>query len=194
MKKIIYIIIILALVIGFFVGKHLYEKEKNYNNVIAEKTTIEETNKVENNIKNKEIETSAQDEKISVNTKIVEQVYYNKCNHMIETEIKDKNQYVNMTKEVFSKKFPAWAIKKFDADEVILYKEDEDYCNEHFLAKDVDGYITIYTLDSNDEILEILRTTDISTSCLAEADKTNFEKGIIIYTKQNLTKLIEDFE
>ena len=186
--------IILAITIGFFVGKYLYEKEKNYKNVVAEKTSIENINKLDNNIKKEEIETSMQDKKISVNTKIVEQVYYNKCNHMIETEIKEKKQYVNMTKEDFLKKFPAWAIKKFDVEEVILYKEDEDFCNEHFLAKDVDGYITIYTLNSNDEILEILRTTDIATSCLAEADKSNFEKGVKIYTKQNLNKLIEDFE
>ena len=186
--------IILAIIIGFFTGKHLYKREKKHENVVTEKTGIEKTNKIENTIKTKEIQTSTQNEKISVNTKIIEQIYYNKCDHIIETELKDKKQYINMTKEMLTKKFPTWAIKKFNNDEVILYKEEEDFCNEHFLVKDVDGYITVYTLNSNGEILEILKTTDISTNCLAEADKSNFEKGVTIYTKQNLNKLIEDFE
>lgn len=184
----------LAIVIGFFVGRYLYKKENNNQNKVEENiiSTKINTQKVTNDIN---IQTSTEEnEKISINTKIIQQVYYNECNHMIETPIKDTTKYINMTESKLKKEFANWEIKKFTKEEVILYKEEEDFCNEHFLVKDVDGYVTIYTLNGSDELLEILRTTDIATQYLTETDKSSLKDGIKIYTNQNLNKLIEDFE
>lgn len=185
---------VLAIVMGFFVGKYLYKRENSYNNTATEETNNIVTNNTLNKIENIEIQTSIQDEKISINTKIIEQIYYNGCNHLIETELKDTTKYINMTKDMLKKEFPKWDIKEFSPERVILYMEDADFCNEHFLVKDVDGYITIYTLNNLDNILEILKTTDIATKYLTEADKSSLKEGITVYTKQNLNKLIEDFE
>lgn len=185
---------VLAIIIGFLVGKYLYKKENIYNN-----TTTEETNNIIksntlNEMQNTEIVTSMQDEKVSINTKIIEQIYYNECNHLIETELKDITKYINMTKDMLKKEFPKWEVKEFSSERVVLYMEDSDFCNEHFLVKDEDGYVTIYTLNNLDNILEILKTTDIATMYLTEADKSSLKEGITVYTKQNLNRLIEDFE
>ena len=99
-----------------------------------------------------------------------------------------------MTKEKLQKEFPTWEIKEFDKDKVVLYKEEDDFCNEHFLVKDEDGYVTIYTIDNDKNILELLDKTEIATAYLAQVDQENLKNGMIIYTKQNLNKLIEDFE
>ena len=166
-----------------------------------EKNTIIATNTISNTITNKtekintiEIPTSISQEKVSVNTQIIEETYYNKCNHKIENTLKDTKKYINMTKEKLQKEFPTWEIKEFDKDKVVLYKEEDDFCNEHFLVKDEDGYVTIYTIDNDKNILELLDKTEIATAYLAQVDQENLKNGMIIYTKQNLNKLIEDFE
>ena len=85
-------------------------------------------------------------------------------------------------------------IKEFTSENLELYKEENDFCNEHFLIKDVDGLVTIYTLNSMDNVLEILETTEIETMYLTDTDRNNLKNGIKVYTKQNLNKVIEDFE
>lgn len=194
MKKVLWLFLVLAIVIGFFVGKYLYIKENNNENeVVGENIAGTKVNTV-NIIENVDVPTSTKDEKISVNTKIVQQLYYNKCNHMIETVMKDTTKYINMTEDMLKKEFPNWEIKEFTSEKVVLYREEEDFCNEHFLVKDVDGYVTIYTLNASNEVLEILKTTDIATKYLTDADKSSLKDGITIYTEKNLNKLIEDFE
>lgn len=194
MKKIIWLFLVLAIVMGFFVGKYLYKKENNNENEVAEENIANTKVNTANIIENVEVPTSMQNEKISVNTKIIEQIYYNKCNHIIETAIKDTEKYINMTENMLKKELPNWKIKEFTTEKVVLYREEEDFCNEHFLVKDVDGYVAIYTLNSSDEVLEILKTTDIATKYLTDADKSSLKNGITIYTEKNLNKLIEDFE
>ena len=196
MKKLILFLSVsfFVLVIGFFIGRKISTSNKQDDTVIARNTvnnTI--TNKQEKG-KDKEILTSLSEEKISINTQIIEETYYSKCDHKVENIIKDTKKYINMTKDMLQKEFPTWEIKEFEKDKVVLYKEEEDFCNEHFLIKDEDGYITIYTIDNDKNILELLDKTDIATKYLTNVDQDNLKNGMIIYTKQNLNKLIEDFE
>ena len=196
MKKTIWVMVcIIAIVLGFFVGKHLYKKEENNNNVNSQNTvTNTQTNNKIEEITNTEIPTSISEEKVSINTKIIEKVYYKECDHIIETPVKNVEKYINMDEEDIKKSFPGWEIEEFTPEKLVLYKQEEDFCNEHFLIKDVDGYVTIYTLNSLDNVLEILETTEIETKYLTDADKKNLIDGIKVYTKKNLNKVIEDFE
>ena len=193
------IIIVFFVCIGFFIGKIFFtrDKDKNETEYIANKNQINNNvlNKQINSSNNKtEIETFFFEPKVSINTKIIETTYYNKCNHQIDYTIKDIEKYVNMTKEDMQKEFKDWEIKEFDSDNVILYKEEDDFCNEHFLVKDEEGFVTIYTIDNEGKVLELLDKTEIATKYLATVDQDNLKKGMTIYTKQNLNKLIEDFE
>ena len=194
-KYIIYFSVsIFVLIIGFSIGRNMFALKKQEDTIIS-KNSIDSVviNRIEkNNIE--EIQTSVTENKISVNTPIIEEKYYSKCNHKIENMIRDTTKYINMTKEEFQSKFPTWEITEFGLDKVVLYKEEDDFCNEHFLVKDEDGYVTIYTIDNDKNILELLDKTDIATGYLAKVDQDNLKEGMFIYTKQNLNKLIEDFE
>lgn len=169
MKKTIWIIVvaILAVAIGFFIGRFFVKSKSNDDTIIAENNT--NIIKVENinNTAIAEIPTSATNKKISINTNIEEITYYNECNHQIENKIKNTEKYVNMTEDEFQKKFPTWEIKEFNTDKVVLYKEEDDYCQEHFLVKDEEGFVTIYTIDNEETVLELLDKTDIATEYLA---------------------------
>lgn len=169
MKKILFIIgIFLAMVIiGFLIGRSIFKPVVDNSNIISQKENNLKKNNFINVEKNEKIAVNTSEEKISVNTIIKKVTYYSNCNHNIELIIKDKKKYINMTKEMLQKKFPDWEIKEFNRDNVILYKEEDDFCNEHFLVKDEDGYVTIYTIDNNENILELLDKTDISTKYLA---------------------------
>ena len=196
MKKTIWIVILLivAIITGFFVGVHLYNKEKSKKQLENDiQNVIVYDNKV-NNTNTVEIQTSVSEEKISINTEVVEEIYYVQCDHLIKTLRKDMKSLVNMTKEELAKKYPKWEIKEFSTEKVTLYKEEQGFCNEHYLVKDVDGIVTIYNMDNEDKINEIIKTTEIETKYLTETDQEDLKEGIRVYTQQKLNKLLEDFE
>lgn len=196
MKKNIWIVILLivAIITGFFVGVHLYNKEKSKKQLENDiQNVVVHDNKV-NNTNTVEIQTSMSEEKISINTEVVEEIYYVQCDHLIKTLRKDMKSLVNMTKEELAKKYPKWEIKEFSTEKVTLYKEEQGFCNEHYLVKDVDGIVTIYNMDNEDKINEIIKTTEIETKYLTETDQEDLKEGIRVYTQQKLNKLLEDFE
>ncbi len=193
MKKTIWIFLVLAVVAGFFIGVNLYNVEENESELENDINEIKYNN-ILNNINTTEIETSVHEEKISINTEIIEEIYYVSCDHLVKTKIKDIKEFINMTKEDINEEYPKWEIKEFNMKRVVLYKEESNFCNEHFLVKDVDGFVTIYSMDNSDNMLEIVETTEIETKYLTETDKEDLKEGIKVYTKQKLNKLIEDFE
>lgn len=195
MKKTIWIIIflVLAIIVGFFVGKYLYNLEENKKEIENDIQDISYNNLI-NNTNTLKIETSVSEEKISINTEVMEETYYRECDHLLKYTKKDIKGIINMTKEQLAKKYPEWEVKEFSVDKVVLYKEEAGYCEEHFLLKDVEGFVTIYAMDNEEKIKELVKVTEIETKYLTETDQENLKEGIKVYTGQKLNKLIEDFE
>ena len=197
MKKSVWIIgfLILAIVIGFFIGIYMYNAEANEEQMENSFENIDNNNLIDINIVNKiEIETSVTEEKVSINTEVIEEVYYTECDHLVKVTRNNIKNIVNMTKHDLEEKYPEWQIKEFSKERVVLYKEESNYCGEHYLIKDVDGFITIYSTDNSDNIKERIEITDIETAYLPEKDQEMLKQGMKIYSEQQLNKLIEDFE
>lgn len=197
MKKIMWIIgvLSLAIVIGFFVGIYMYNTEASEEQMKNDIQKIQSNNLINTTVVNGlEIETSAIEEKISIDTEVVEEVYYTECDHLVKDIRSNKNNIINMTNEELAKKYPNWTIKEFCGDKVVLYKEEQNYCGEHFLVKDIDGFVTVYSMDNENQIKERVKITDIETAYLPETDQENLKDGMKVYSEQQLNKLIEDFE
>lgn len=195
MKKYIIFILIVALAISFVLGLYLYKLNKINEEIAfeAEYQRIESQNVIkeaENILK----ETSSIDNKTSPNTKIIEKIYYNDCEHLVQTEKKITESLINKNESEFQIEYMGWEIQKFTPSEVVVYKEVYDFCNEHFLLKEVEGEIVIYALDKYDNEREIIRKTGIQTKYLSELDIDNLKEGIKVYGKKNLNSIIEDFE
>lgn len=189
-KSVLIIFLILLLAIGFFIGINIFKPNKkiSYQELIDDECTEYEILQ-----EKKILETNSNEEKISPNCEITFKIYYSECNHIIEKkEIIDKEN-VNYTEEELRTKFSDWEVQKFTADEIVLYKEVADFCNEHFLLKENNGYIAIYSLDKENKT-HIIENTDIAVEYLEEEDKKQIKNGIKVYTKKNLNKTIEDFE
>lgn len=188
-------LVVLVIVLSFFLGIYLYKIDK-----IDEELAFEmeyTTNRGENAIQEAENilqRTSSTEDKINPNTKLIEKIYYNDCNHIIQQEREITEDLVNKTKEELQIEYIGWEIQKFTNTEAVVYKEIYDFCNEHYLIKDKDGYIYVYKLDKQGKEKELIEKTDIQTKYLEETDLKELKKGITVYSKKDVNKKIEDFE
>lgn len=202
MKKIWMIIpIILVILIGIVVGRLIYnnnEKLANKNNIIqneiniaSEKVTddcIEEYQEVQ-----EEVVANSQEEKISPNCLLILKKYYDECNHTINEYVDVPQDLVNGTEEDLKKEYPYWQIEKYSSNEIILYKEFNSNCGQHFVLREDEGKITVYKINENNEE-EIYEKTEISVEYLSETDKGKISEGIKVNGIEELNQLLEDFE
>lgn len=202
MKKIWMIIpIILVILIGIVVGRLIYnnnEKLANKNNIIqneinivSEKVTddcIEEYQEVQ-----EEVVANSQEEKISPNCLLILKKYYDECNHTINEYVDVPQDLVNGTEEDLKKEYPYWQIEKYSSNEIILYKEFNSNCGQHFVLKEDEGKIAVYKINENNEE-EIYEKTEISVEYLSETDKGKISEGIKVNGIEELNQLLEDFE
>lgn len=136
---------------------------------------------------------SVEQEKVSANAILVLKKYYAKCEHTINEYVELPKEIVNMTEEEVKKQYPEWEVIGFSSDKVTLYKEFDDVCGEHFKLKVEDGKVVVYMV--NKEGTESLyQRTNISSEYLTETDLINMQDGLEIYGKEELNKIIEDFE
>lgn len=195
-KKIIIILLIIVLIIiGCVAGIYIFKNTEKQDELLASRNKKYDFNKINNNIIKSEntISVDSKDDKTGVTTKIIKKIYHQACNHLVEEESKIEEEYINLNEEEFKKRYSEWEIQKFTPKEVIIYKEIPDFCDEHYILKDVNGYISIYKSDMlGNETLYL--DTDIWIAYLSEQDINDIEKGLKVYTTKELNKLIEDFE
>lgn len=198
-KKVIIVFMLVGMfIVSIFTGIYIYrifsQKESKVAKVneIYNNRILEENNKVYE-IDNKIVNANSKEEKITPNTKLVLRKYYEECGHSINEYVEMPSELINMTKEELQEQYKDWNINSFSEKEVILIKIVKDFCNEHFILKDLDGYVAIYKIDKNGK--ETLKEkTTISTKYLTETDKEHLKNEIKIFGIENLNKYIEDFE
>lgn len=197
MKKWVYIIgFFIVFVFAIFVGKYIYKtNNKNINNTleneILNNVVIQEKDySVKNDIT---IQTTTEEEKISPNATLILKKHYQECGHTIKEYAEIPEDFVNLTEEQLQKEYPEWKIESFGRQEIILIKEEEGVCNEHYLLKERDGVIVVYKLNKKGE-KTLIEITGISTQYLTENDKMKIKDGIKVYGKEELNSTLEDYE
>lgn len=197
-KTIVTILSISVVIIAIIIAVVIYspKQSENLNNVqtqIAEEEILDDCTEEYQKMQDEMIETNSQEEKISPNCSITLKIFYKKCGHETSKYLKISEDLVNKTKKDLQEKYDGWNIEKFSDTEIILNKEEEGECGEHYMVRDKDGKITVYEIleDGSEKEYEV---TDISTEYLTETDKINMKQGVKVNGKQELNKLIEDFE
>ena len=195
-KGILALTIILIIVFCFLIGHYIYKIttiDENPNTEIATVENIEHECTAEYEYYEEIEEANAKQEKVSPNAKLVTNIYYDECGHTIKRTSTIDNTYINLTKEELAKEYKEWEIKEFSSDEIVLYKEADGICNEHYIVRDKEGFVAIYSLDSKEnETLEEI--TEISTGFLTITDLGKLQGGIKLYGRENLNSLLEDLE
>lgn len=189
MRKITIIIITIGIILGFLIGIYLYNTNQESKNLI-----ISEKEEAKTETKKEDKEVSNQEKLITPNTKIIIKTYYKDCNHIIEESATPADEWINLNEEELSKQANNFTIRKFSPEEVVLYKEENGFCNEHYLLIEKNGYIEVYFLDEKGEMKFMTNIVDIATELLPEKDREELKTGIKVYGKKELNKKIEDFE
>ena len=140
-------------------------------------------------------EVSASEDKISSNSALILKKYYKECGHTINEYIEMLPELVNMTQEEINDEFEEWELIGFNSREVTFLKEFEGTCGEHFSLKDENGMVVIYKVLA-DGTKQLYEKAEISTEFLPETDllQMQSEEGIQVYGKEELNKVLEDFE
>ena len=139
-------------------------------------------------------EVVATKEKVSANSQLIIKKYFKQCDHTINEYVEMPQELVNLTKEEVQNKYNDWKVIGFEPNKVTLYKEFDDMCGEHFKLKVEEGKIVIYQInkEGNQSIYE---KTNISSEYLTQTDLISIENGgLDVYGKEELNKIIEDFE
>lgn len=152
---------------------------------------IYENNDIENDID--EIKVSETETKVSPNAELIIKKYYKECGHTTEEKRNVANDMVNKTQEEIEKLYLDYKVESFFNNKIVLLKEEEGQCDEHYVVKDENSNIMIYKILS-DGTEEIYQNTGISTEYLPETDKISLRDGIKVFGRENLNSIIEDFE
>ena len=202
-KSWIIILVVAIIIIGIISGLAIYNKNakpknnivENEINKVSEKITdecTEEYEELERQAK-LDIETNSSEEKISPNCLITLKRYYNECQHTINEYIDVPQKLVNGTEDDLKKEYQNWEIQKCSSNEIILYREFDSNCGQHFILRNDNGKITIYKINENNEE-EVYEKTEISVEYLTETDKVEIQNGIRVNGVEELNQLLEDFE
>ena len=191
-KYIIFILIVVTIIAGIIVGVVLFDRNNTTNlEPKAERQLASNIEDMQNGIKI--VQTSNTEIKTSPNCLFTFETYYKECEHTINERQDIPKECVNQTEEELQERFKDFMIKKFTSSEVVLYQEKDGICNQHYIIKDNNGYVAIYTVDSfGKETLK--ETTEIVTAYLPEADKIELKEGIKAIGQEELNARLEDYE
>lgn len=197
-KTIITMLSIIVIILAIITAVIIYNPKENENSQeiqtrIAEEEIVDDCTEEYQEIQNEMLEANSSKEKISPNCFITLKKLYKECGHTTSEYLKIPEELVNKTQEDLEEKYQDWKIEKFSDTEIILSKEEDGECGEHYIVRDNNGKVTIYEIleDGSEKEYEI---TDIGAEYLTETDKINMQNGVRINGKQSLNQFIEDFE
>ena len=137
-------------------------------------------------------ETSSEGEKISPNCSIIFRRHYNDCGHTIEQYSSIPTELVNKTEEDLQEQYEGWTVETFSRNQIILYREFDSECGEHYVLREKEGKVVVYLKTGDTE--ELVEETDIATEFLTETDRIELQNGIEANGRVELNQLIEDYE
>ena len=200
MKKLIIIILSIIIVVTAIITAVIiynFNNKESVNNEssivkIADEDIFDDCTDEYEEMQKEMLQANSNEEKISPNCIVTLNVIYKKCGHQKSEEVQIPKELVNKTKKELQEKYSDHKIQSFSDTKIVLIKEEEGECNEHYLVQEKDGKVVIYQIIN--DLKKELDETDISTEFLSNGDKKQLENGIRINGKKELNKLIENFE
>lgn len=203
-----YFIVIVAFIVGVSVGVYgsnyhiIKSEEKNQDEKImysVQDTVIKKVQSGDlwndNSQKQQEenvIEVFVGEEKISPDAKLIIKKIFSRCKHSTVSIIDMPDELINLSEKELANKYSGWNIEKFTSEEVIISREIDANCEDHFVIKENDGEVAIYNELTEDK-LNFIDTIEVDFDLLTEQDKEYLKEGIRVYGKGELGSVIEDF-
>lgn len=116
---------------------------------------------------------------VSPNGKLIFETLYKGTGDIIKEEQKIGVSIAGKSEDEISKIYKGWSIKKFDSDEVILYKEEDGFPPGYYIISSLDGYVSLYKSDGNGG-KTLVEKTDILVNNLNPNDKERILNNIVV--------------
>ena len=178
------ILFIVSVMAGFIVRSFINfskgEKEENHSVLAEEKDE-------------KLIDTNSKEEVVSPNAEVILTEHFQRCGHTKTTSEEAPRDIVNLAREKVQEYYKDWNLDNFSANEIKLSRNNKGICDEHYIIRESNGYISISVKNDIGEYI-FKGLTDIPVQYLAEEDLAKLEQGIEVVGRENLTKFLEDFE
>lgn len=190
-KEYVYIVILascLAMVVYGIIG--LIKINRNINE--EEIAKFESIQEIYTNSENT-VSTISQEKKVLPTTRFALKKFYDECSHFEYEEAELPIELVNLTKQEIEDYYDDWEVENFSEKELVLCKEINGYCNEHFLIKLDDEKVVIYRLSTQGKY-DKYKETDIVKEYLTDKDIEKLKEGITVYGEGKLSSVLEDFE
>lgn len=186
-KKSIFIFILIFII--FFILGFTIQSNNKHNNVknSNEKENINIIDDTET------IEVNTRDEKTTPNTTMILKKRYTDCGHEVSRRATIPEEMVNLTKYEIAEKYPNWILEGFSKEEIILTKEVDSFCGEHYLLIEENGEVNVYSVDEAGE-KSFKKKVDITLDYLPETDRITLKNGLMVYGTENLNRVLEDYE
>lgn len=185
----ILVIVVVGVMVGIFISNR--NESDNLENPSETKLAQENDEDLKNEIQI--LTTSNIEVKTSPNTLFVFQTYYKGCEHTTIDRIEIPKECVNQTEEELQEKYKDWKVQEFTTAQITFIQEKDGICNEHYVIRENNGYVAIYTIDSFGRE-NLKETTEIVTAYLPETDRERLKEGIKVEGQENLNATIEDYE
>ena len=191
MNKIeIFFLILATCIMGVAMGivVHVYENSKSEEEIVRDARVL---NSMKSN--NEAVSTSANIEKVSPNARIVFETYYDKCGHTIISKQKVSKDDINKTEQEIKDKYSEYKVKEFSPEEIKLYKETDEICANHYVVKEQNGVIAVFSRN-NDGTETLKNKTVLSTKYLPKEDIDLLKNGIEANSNEELEQILSDYE
>lgn len=187
------IVIIILFMVGVVAGFYVYQKNNTQDSNMQDYKQLA----VEEQIHNEELEnlitTSSSEKTISPNCMLIQKQYFKGCDHIIRNVEDIDEKYINCSQQEFEKDYKDWKIEEFTNNQITMYQEKEGFCNRHYIIKEHDGVLAIYTIDETGKE-NWKEDTEIQTIYLPEEDLVKIRQGIEAIGDTELHSTLEDFE
>ena len=146
--------------------------------------------------KNDEATVASYSDIINCETQLIYKTLYTQCEDTVKEVQKPTSELVGLNKdgleEYLTKNRSDWEIESFSKEKVVLLKQLNKVCPNHYLVSVNKGCIAIYKYNE-DGNKELIKQTDIPINILPIVDQEKLQKGILVNTKKEVNQLLEDY-
>ena len=185
MKKLV-ILGILIFIVSMGVG-YLYSTSllKSENAKEIELGNNMEGELLTNNIELQTIEAVAAEQKVTPNTEFAIKEFYDECGHFKFEYAELPKELINLTKQEVDDYYnDEYEVEELENNSLIITKEINGLCDNHFMLKLGENQIEIYKLNT-DTSYSLYKKTDISREYLPKEDIEQLEEGIYLYRRRS---------
>ncbi|KXZ39417.1 BofC C-terminal domain-containing protein [Alkalithermobacter thermoalcaliphilus JW-YL-7 = DSM 7308] len=121
---------------------------------------------------------------------------FTKCNDVVEKTENIPDQLVGADEENVKKyiksNYPAWNLIEFDQNMIVLFREINSYCQDHYEIGQEEGKLVIYKYDEEGR-KQVVEKTEYPIEHLPEIDQEKIKNGIVVNSLEEVNQLLEDF-